>query len=78
MGVRGGGTIVCGLTHGYIDTNVSLAGADTSIIFVVTKVLSRQTRVCRDKRVFVAMRHVFCRDKKYACRNKIMFVATNM
>ena len=28
---------------------VSLAGAATSIIFVATKVLSRQTRVCRDK-----------------------------
>ena len=32
---------------------VSTAGATTSIIFVATKVLFRQTDVCRDKDVFV-------------------------
>ena len=51
---------------------ISLAGAATSIIFVAIKVLSRQPCVC------------VCRDKtrllsrqKYACRDKIMFVAAN-
>ena len=36
-----------------------------------TNVLSRQTRDCRDNHVFVTTKHVFCRDK-------VMFVATNM
>jgi len=60
--------------------------------FVATKVLTRQTRVCRDKHVFVMTKHVFCRDKSkfvatklsswqnYVCRDKndtcIIFVMT--
>ena len=46
---------------------LSLAGAATSIIFVATKVLSRQTRVRHD---------VFCRDKTFLATK--LFVATNM
>ena len=41
---------------------VSLAGAATRIIFDATKVLSRQTRVRRDKHTFVATKVVFCRS----------------
>ena len=40
-----------------------LAGAGTSIIFVMTKVLSQQRRVFRNKYVFVVTKHVFCHDK---------------
>ena len=86
---------------------LSLAAAARSIIFVVMKLLSRQTHlswqtpvccdktrllsqqkracrnkkhncvstnICRDKRVFVVAKHIFCCDKKYAC---CMFVMTN-
>ena len=53
---------------------LSLAETATSIIFVATKVLSRQIFVatnitlsrqkfCRDKHTFVATKHVFCRNK---------------
>ena len=53
---------------------LSLAGTATSIIFVATKVLSRQIFVAtnitllrqkfyRYKHTFVATKHVFCRDK---------------
>ena len=38
---------------------VSLAGAATSIIFEATTVLSRQTRVRRDKHTFVATKDCF-------------------
>ena len=59
-----------------------MAGAATSIIFVATKVLLRQTRICREN-VFVETKHVCCRDKSmlaerklllrqnYVCRDKI-------
>ena len=62
--------------------SVSLAGAATSITFVATKVLLRQTRACRDKRVFVATKHVFCREKYLSqeilfCHNKT-FIETKM
>ena len=50
--------------------HLSLAGAATSIIFVATKVLSRQSRVCRDKTRLLSR-------QKYACREKC-FVATNI
>ena len=55
---------------------VSMAGASTSIVVVATKVLCRQTRVCREKFVY------FCRDENilsrqaYFCRDKHAFVAT--
>ena len=58
---------------------VSLAGAATSTIFVTTKVLSRQTRFCRDKYVFVASKHVTTKDlsrQKCVCLEKLIFVAT--
>ena len=38
---------------------VSLPGAETTIIFVATKV----GHFCRGKRTFVAIKDVFCRDK---------------
>ena len=64
------GTLSCQISTGSVPSLPSLAGAVTSIIFVATKLLSRQTRVCclclsRQTRV--------CRDKtllsqqKYAC-----------
>ena len=62
--------------------SLSLAGAATSITFVATKFLLRQTRVCRDKRIFVATKYVFCREKYLSqeilfCHNKT-FIATKM
>ena len=47
---------------------ISLAGAAIGIIFIATKLLSRETRVYRDKTrifvaisiLFVATKHVFC------------------
>ena len=61
---------------------VSLAGAATSIIFVPTKILSRQM-FCSDRHVFVTTKHIFCRDKSMLAatnlsHDKIMFVATNV
>ena len=35
--------------------------------FFATKVLSRQAYFCRDKHVFVATKHIFCRDKNDTC-----------
>ena len=70
--------------------SLSLEGAARSIIFVATNVLSRRTRVCRDKHTFVRTKDVFCRDKNqlvatkvlwpqnYLCRDKTNFVATNV
>ena len=52
-------------------SGVSFAGAATSIIFVATKGLSRQTRACRDIHVFVTAKHAFG-------RNKGMLVATKL
>ena len=57
-----------------IEHSVSLAGDATSIIFVATNILSRQTRIsvapkavfCRDKHVFVATK-LFCCDKNDTC-----------
>ena len=47
-----------------------LAGAATSIIFVMTKVLSWQTCVCcHNKHMFVATKHILSRQK-YACCDK--------
>ena len=49
-------------------------------MLAATKRLSRQNFVCSDKRqIFVATKDVFCRDKQTCvCRDKIMFVATNV
>ena len=54
---------------------LSWAGAAISIVFVATKLLSRQTRVCRDKNVFVATKHVFCCDKSMLGATKMILVA---
>ena len=54
---------------------LSLAGAAISIIFVATKVLSRQIRVCRDKIMFVATKLCLSRQN-YVCCDKHTFVAT--
>ena len=60
---------------------LSLAGAATNIIFVATKVLSRQTRVCVHKKYAFTnflTRQKFCRDKhnfvaaKLAATNKLL------
>ena len=60
MGEEGGG----GFAHGgggrrrFNCSFLSLAGAATSIVFVATKVLSRQACFCRDN-TFVAMKMIF-------------------
>ena len=56
---------------------ISLGGAATSIIFVMTNVLLRQTQTyfCRDK-TFVT-KHNFVATKVF-CRDKHTFVASNM
>ena len=46
---------------------LSLAGAATSII-VATKVLVRQTRVCRDKTRLLSRQKYACRDKRILSR----------
>ena len=43
---------------GHLHLLLSLAGAATSIIFVVTKVLSWQTRVCHDKKTHLLSQHI--------------------
>ena len=55
-----------------MDREVSLAGAATSIIFVVTKVLMRQTHVCSDKPMFVMTKHVCCYDKSMLVVTKLV------
>ena len=52
--------------------SLSLAGAATSIIFVATKVLSRQTHVCHNKHMFVATKHIFCCDKSMLAMTKLL------
>ena len=47
-----------------------IGGSCRKYHFFTTKVLSQQTRVCRDKHVFITTKHVFCRD-----RDKSIFVA---
>ena len=44
-------------------TDLSLAGAATSMIFVATKVLSGEICVCRDKTRLLSRQTHFCRDK---------------
>ena len=53
------------------EPKLSLAAAATSIFFVATKVLSRQTRVYCDETRLLSR-------QKYACRDKHIFVATNV
>ena len=67
---------------------LSLAEAATSIIFVATNVLSRKTRVCRDKSMLAAAKRLSrqnyaCRDKVFLSRQNVyrdkdMFVATKV
>ena len=57
---------------------VSLAGPITSIIFVATNVLSRQTCVCPDKARLVAKKHVFCRDKSMLVATKLCLSRQNL
>ena len=68
----------------FVATNTCLPRRNTS--FVVSKVclsrhLLRQTYFCRDKHVYAATKHVFCRDKSMFvatfCCDKLTFVATN-
>ena len=54
-------------SHAMKSHQLSLVGAATSIIFVVTKVLSQQTCVCHDKTHLLS-------QQKYACRNKKIFL----
>ena len=73
-----------------IPQSLSLAGTATSIIFVATKVLSGQTRVCRDKTCILSRQNYVCCNKTfvatniilsrqaYLCRDKHVFVATNI
>ena len=55
----------------HVTFKVSLAGAATGIIFVAPNVLSRQTRFCRAKNVFVATNIV-------VVATKAVFVATKV
>ena len=48
---------------------LSLAGAATSMIFVMTE-------ICYNKHVFVMIKHVFCRNKSVLVAKKLLFVAT--
>ena len=57
------------------DWELTLARAATSIIFVATNFFSRQTRVCRYKRLFCRNKSMFVPTKVF--RDKKMFVATN-
>ena len=66
----GGWMILSGLMHGYIDTKLSLAGAATSIIFVVTKVLSRQIRVSRQTNTYFVATKICLSQQNYVCRDK--------
>ena len=62
----------------YFAANLSLAGTAISIIFVATRVSSRQKYACRDK-CFVATK-IFCDNfsrQTHVCRDKT-FVATEM
>ena len=55
----------------YVSCRQFCRQAATSIFFVATNVLSRQTRACRLKHVFVSTKHVFCRDKSTLVATKI-------
>ena len=63
---------------------LSLAGAATSIIFVVTKLLLQQTHVCRDKKLLSRQyyvchgKHTFVMTKDVFCRDKHVFIATKL
>ena len=46
---------------------LSLVGAATSIILVVTKVLSRQAYLRQDKHVFVTTKQNFCWERNDTC-----------
>ena len=70
---NGGGTTFVSV---HLSTGTALPLAATIIIFVATKVLSRQIflwrkKFCRDKHTFVAIKDVFCRDDH-------VFVATEV
>ena len=66
-----------------------LAGAGTSVIFVMTNILSQQRCVFHNKHVFVMTKHVFCHDKSmlgvtklllwqnYVCHDK-SFIVTDI
>ena len=58
----------CRVEWGYF---LSLTGAATSIIFVATKKLLQQTRVCCNKHLFVATKHVSCRNKSMLAVTKL-------
>ena len=73
----------------HVPSNLSLPGAATSIIFVVTNVLSEQKQQLLWWQIFVATKIIFCPDKTFVatsillswqtriCRDKT-FVATKM
>ena len=56
-----------------------MAGAAASIIFVTTKVLSRQAYLSRDKRRVLSRQTRVCRDKHVFVATKVItFVATKI
>ena len=62
---------ICVVTKRAGVTKVSLAGAATSLIFVLTIIiLSRQIYFSRDKHMFVATKHLFCQDKSMLVATK--------
>ena len=68
------------LQRWYSGSQLSLAGAATSIIFVETNVLSRQARVCSDKSMLPQQnvcgdKHTFVATKDVFCRGKHVFVS---
>ena len=54
-----------------VKLKVSLAGVATSIIFVTTKLLSRQSYACRDKRRVLSPQTRVCRDKSKFVATKV-------
>ena len=57
--------------RGHHSRALSLAGAATSIIFVLTKVLSRQTCICCDKTHVCRNKTCMLSRQKHACWDKI-------
>ena len=60
-----------------------MAGADTSIIFVMTKVLSQQTHACHDKTRLLLQQNYVCHDKTFVATiffhdKHISFVTTSI
>ena len=84
--------VLSGQDTSFVETKVCLSFVATKVClsFVATNIfLSRQNYICLVKHVFVATKHIFCRDKSMlvvcldksmlvVCRDKYIFVATKL